>query len=175
MTANVKGPDLSTTYTGAARYAETLSANGRFDAAVGDLPALLKRINQDRPEAAALKRISAKGNVVLAGKQVTLTKLSAVTAEGRANGQFNGDLSYNEDLKLNGAFNAEVADLPELLTLIGQSQPDAAALKRVSAAGRVAMTDGKTTVTGLEAKAFDGLANGQFSGDLSYDLSLIHI
>ena len=159
-------------FTGNLNYDESLSLAGNFDAVIADLPSLLKQINRDRPEAAALKRISAKGNVALAGKKVTLTNLNAQTSEGRANGQYNGNVNYDESLNLNGSFDAAIADLPELLTLIGQTQPDAAALKRVTATGKVAMIDGKTTLTDFEAKAFEGLANGQFSGNLTYDDAL---
>ena len=170
--ANVTGPDLTTSYSGNAKYAEALSLDGAFDVAAGDLPALLKRIGQDQPNAAIVKRVTAKGNVALAGKNVTLTNLVASTSEGAANGQFNGNATYNESLNLNGSFDAAVADLPKLLTLIGQNQPDAAALKRVSATGNIAMAGGKTTISGLSAKASEGLANGQYTGDISYDDAL---
>ena len=172
IVANVKGPDLATSYTGDAKYAEALGLNGTFDVAAGDLPALLKRIGQDQPNAAVVKRVTAKGNVILEDKNVTLTNLVAKTSEGAANGQFTGNLDYNERLNLNGAFDAAVADLPQLLTLIGQTQPDAAALKRVSATGNIAMAGGKTTISGLNAKATEGLANGQYTGDISYDDAL---
>ena len=172
LTANTSEGAANGQFNGSLNYNESLSANGDFDATVADLPNLLKSINRDRPEAAALKRISAKGNLVLAGKKVTLTNFNAQTAEGRANGQFNGSVNYDESLNLNGAFDAAIADLPELLTLIGQNQPDAAALKRVSATGNISMAGGKTTISSLSAKAFEGLANGQYDGDITYDDAL---
>ena len=172
LTANTSEGDANGQFNGNLSYNETLALDGNFDASVADLPALLQQINRDRPEAAALKRISAKGNVAVAGKKVTLTNLNAQTSEGRANGRFNGNVNYDESLNLNGSFDAAIADLPELLTLIGQNQPDAAALKRVSATGDIAMTGGTTTISNFEANASEGLANGQFSGNLTYDNAL---
>ena len=149
ITANVSGPDLTTSYSGSAKYAEDLSAQGSFDAAVGDLPAFLNRIGQSQPDAAALKRVTAKGNLALDGKKVTLTNLTANTSEGAANGQFNGNLTYNESLALDGNFDATVADLPALLQRINRDRPEAAALKRISAKGNVALAGKKVTLTNL--------------------------
>ena len=172
LAANTSEGAANGQFNGNLTYNESLTLDGNFDASVADLPALLQRINRDRPEAAALKRISAKGNIALAGKKVTLTNLDAQTADGRANGRFNGNVNYDESLNLNGSFDAAIADLPELLTLIGQNQPDAAALKRVSATGTIAMAGGTTTISNLDAKASEGLANGQFSGNITYDEAL---
>ena len=86
LTARVTGPDLTTSYTGSAKYeVEDLSAQGSFDTAIGDLPAFLARIGQAQPDAAALKRVTAKGDLALDGKKVTLTNLTANTSEGDAN------------------------------------------------------------------------------------------
>jgi len=86
----VNGPNLTTTFIGDATYDEDVSATGRFDAAVGNLPALLKQIGQDQPDAAALKRVNATGNIALEGKKVALTKPRCGHLRGRSNRPVHG-------------------------------------------------------------------------------------
>jgi len=148
-------------------YDESLNLNGSFDAAIADLPELLTLIGQNQPDAAALKRVSATGTIAMAGGTTTITNLDAKASEGLANGQFSGNITYDDALSLNGQINSEIPDLTALDNALERELPYSDVAKRITLSSEITTVSDTYQLTNLAARLEGGNLNGSFDGRLA--------
>ena len=163
-----EGVGLNVSYIGSLDASKDLTANGRFTAQLDDMSVIAPYLEEPVEALNAVSSVSAEGNVARIGKQLSLTNIQSVVSGPDLKASFTGDASYNESLSLTGTIDAETDDLPAVIQRAGLSQPDSAALKRITAKGQLTFVNGEAQVSNLTADASDGLLNGQYSGDFSY-------
>jgi AsmA protein len=156
--STVSGPDLAANFNGDANYNEGVSLSGSFDAETRDLPAVIETAGLLLPDAAALKRLTAKGQLIFADDKVTVSDLTASASEGFLNGQYEGEFGYDEKMNLAGQFNGEISDLGALDAALPRDIPYSDVAKRITLSSQI---------SGLSAALEDGLLNGDFKGQLS--------
>ncbi|MEP3655035.1 MAG: AsmA family protein [Litorimonas sp.] len=163
----VTGPDLTASFNGKAVFNETLSITGSFDGETADLPALAQNAGLSQPDAAALKRVSAKGLLNFVDGKATVSNLTAETSEGLLTGQYKGDLTYGETLGLNGKFSGEISDLGALDDVLPRDIPYSDIAKRITISSEIQSQSTGYQLAGLTAKLQEGLLNGDFTGNLT--------
>ena len=163
-----KGNGIDASFNGSVDLTEGATSTGAFTAKLDDITIVQPFLEEPVEALNILSSVNADGNVEWSGKRFTLTNIKSAVTGTDLSASFNGNATYNEALTLNGTFDGESANVPALVKNAGLDQPDAAALKRLTAKGQIAFNDGKATVSGLTAEASEGLVNGKFSGDVSY-------
>jgi uncharacterized protein involved in outer membrane biogenesis len=165
--STVSGPDLAANFNGDANYNEGVSLSGSFDAETRDLPAVIETAGLLLPDAAALKRLTAKGQLIFADDKVTVSDLTASASEGFLNGQYEGEFGYDEKMNLAGQFNGEISDLGALDAALPRDIPYSDVAKRITLSSQIGTTAQGYALSGLSAALEDGLLNGDFKGQLS--------
>lgn len=167
LKSSVTGPDLTASFNGKAVFDETLSITGSFDGETANLPALTRSAGLTQPDAAALKRVSAQGQLVFADGNAAISNLTAETSEGLLTGQYNGELNYGETLDLNGQFSGEIRDLEALDATLPRDIPYSDVAKRITISSKIQSQSAGYELTGITAQLQDGLLNGEFTGNLT--------
>ena len=163
----VTGPDLKANFNGSATYHEGLSLTGTFDGETGDLPAVIETAGLSQPDAAALKRLTATGQLSFAEGNAQVSEITAVASEGLLNGRYSGDFSYGETIGLNGQFNGEISDLGALDAALPREIPYSDVATRISLSSQIGTSAAGYSLSGLTAALEDGLLNGDFDGQLT--------
>ncbi len=163
----VTGTDLTANFNGNATFNETLSLNGAFDGATPDVAALVEKAGLDQPDAAAMKRLSAKGQLDFADGMATVSNLSADASDGFLNGNFNGNVTYGETLGLNGQFSGEISDLGALDAALPREIPYSDVAKRIKISSKIQSEASRYSFSDLSAELLEGLLNGDFEGRLA--------
>jgi len=76
---NVDGPELSANFTGDAAYNSTLSLSGRFEGGSDNFAALIESAGLSQADAAALKKVTARGTINLTEGRLALGKDSNIS------------------------------------------------------------------------------------------------
>lgn len=168
LEAIAKGSDLSLEFIGSAAFTDALRLNGDFEGETDDISKLVKMAGLDQPDAAALKRLYAKGRIALADGKTTLTNLTATASEGHLNGDYSGEISFQTTLDLDGAFSGEISDLKALDEALPRDIPYSDIAKRITIASQIQSDSGTYTFSNLSAELLEGLLNGDFRGTLKF-------
>ncbi len=163
----VSGPNLTANYTGRAIYDEALRLDGEFKSQISDIPALVKTAGLTQPDAAALKKLSMNGKVNFSNGRATLSNFSAEASDGLLNGQFSGDVIYNDDIEIDGEFSGEISDLLAMDAALPREIPYSDVAKRITIESQIKSTSAGYTLSNLTAELKDGLLNGRFTGALA--------
>jgi len=168
LNSSVQGEQVNAKFDGRGSFEKTLSLNGTFSGETPNLDSLLKEAGISQPDAAAIKRITTSGNIALTNNnQVALTDFAAKASEGFVNGQYNGQLGFNEKLSLNGQLSGDITDLGALNAAIPREIPYADIAKRVTLSSQIANKGSGYALSGLTASLEGGLLTGSFNGNLS--------
>ncbi len=168
LDGSVSGPEINAAFNGNGRFDKTLSLDGSFTGESSNLENLLKTAGIEQADAAALKRITTSGNIALSNNnQVTLTEFTATASEGLVNGQYNGQISYDESLSLTGQISGDIPDLGALNAAIPLEIPYADIAKHVSLSSQITNQGSGYALSGLSATLADGLLTGNFNGQLT--------
>ena len=162
------GQGLDVSFNGSADASGELNASGDFSARLDDMSVLNPYLEEPIEALNLVETVEANGTLNLQGSDIDITGLSSQLSGPQVNAKFNGAASFDDALTLSGSFSGETPDFAALVETAGLSQPDAAALKRVSATGNVNLANAIVTLTDLTASAADGLVNGDFAGKISY-------
>jgi len=162
------GQGLDVSFNGSADASGELNASGDFSARLDDMSVLNPYLEEPIEALNLVETVEANGTLNLQGSDIDITGLSSQLSGPQVNAKFNGAASFDDALTLSGSFSGETPDFAVLVETAGLSQPDAAALKRVSATGNVNLANAIVTLTDLTASAADGLVNGDFAGKISY-------
>jgi AsmA protein len=172
LDVTLTGNGLDVTYKGKVGYADTASAKGNFTAALSDTSIITPYLNEPIQALDAIESVRLNGELNWDGTTFNISALTAETSGEMINANFQGDVRYSDALDTSGRFEASSPDLAKLLNIIGVEQPDASALKAISAKGLIDITDGKISATDIIANATDGFVNGGFTGQLAFDETL---
>ena len=164
---NVGGTDMVASFNGKATYNDALSLNGTFEGETSDFVSLVEKSGLSQPDAAALKRLTANGNITLSNGEATLSNVVAEASDGLLNGSYSGAISYSETLGLDGKFSGEILDLAALDAALPRDVPYANVVKRISLSSRIQSQSTGYTFSDLSAKLQEGLLNGDFKGQLT--------
>jgi len=170
--ANVEGADIEAAYTGNFILGESHNGKGQFSLKLDDLNILNPYLQDPFPVLDALTSINAKGMIEWADQTYRLSNIDSKVEGPELSANFKGDGAYNSTLSLTGRFEGNADNFSALLQSAGVSQPDSAALKRVSARGAISLTDQAINISNLVANASEGFINGQYEGTLKYDDAL---
>lgn len=165
--ANLAGEGLNAGFNGTAAFADSVSASGDFTANAASIPALVKALKVDMPQAAALGSADVKGRLSMAGESIKLTNLSAVTDGGTAQGRYDGEVTLGKEIGINGTFDAALASLSEFAAAAGTEVPYSGAIGMITAKGTVSGQGKTLTISGLDAQLTDGEINGRYEGSAS--------
>ena len=170
---SVGGTQLSAEFNGSGSFDKTLALSGDFQAKSDDLSILTPYLSKPIAALNAVNAVDAKGAIDLDGPRVNFSALNSSVTGPQVNATFNGSGSFDKKLALNGTFNGETPNLETLLKEAGISQPDAAAVKRLTASGNIALANNsQVTLTNFAATASEGFVNGQYNGQVGYDKKL---
>ena len=164
--ADITGDDLSATFTGSAVIADTITATGAFSANAASLPALIKPLDIDIPQAKALQNLDAKGSVNYTEDKITLNDLDIRTNGGAVNGSYTGAAVISETKTAQGTFTADTASVPKLINLLELDIPQAAALQSLNAKGSLNYAGDVISVNGLDVNTNGGAVSGSYNGDV---------
>ena len=170
---SVTGNQLSASFNGSGSYEETLALNGDLEAHSDDISVLTPYLNEPIPSLNVVKAIDAKGTMDWNGTRLNFSNLDSSVTGPQVNAKFNGSGSFEKTLSLTGTFNGDSPNLDTLLKEAGMSQPDAAAVKRITTSGNIALTNNnQVTLSNFSATASEGHVNGQYNGQIGYDKTL---
>lgn len=168
VTANVDGPLLNMTFNGAAGFSDALNTDGTFNMTTPDAAKLVEIAGLSQADAAAVKRLTASGAIVMAGERITISSISAEAADGLVNGTFNGDVDYNGALNIKGRAEANIADLNALDSALPRDIPFSNIAKQINFSSDITSKDGTYFLSDTAAALDGGDVNGAFKGDVSF-------
>lgn len=164
----IAGPLFNADYTGDFSTQSGASFSGDLKANVSDLPALLAAIEQDIPQAAAVKTANISAKVSGTPEAITVKDIN-LTADGETlNATYNGGITTGETPTLSGAFTATVKDPVALGAILELDQPALSALSGITAKGQVSGPVSALSISDIIASLTgEGLAadfTGGFTG-----------
>lgn len=166
--SSVMGPQVNASFNGSGSFDKTLALNGAFTGETPNLDTLLKDAGITQADAAAVKRVKTSGNIALSNNtQVNLTDFAATASEGFVNGQYNGQVSYDKTLNLNGQLSGDIPDMGALNAAIPREIPYADITKRVSLSSQIANHGSGFALSDLTVAMEGGLLTGGFKGRLA--------
>ena len=164
--ADIKGSDLAVNYAGSAVIGDTITASGNFSANTASVPNLLKAIDQDIPQAAAINNLDARGSLVYSEDLITLTNLDVKTEGGAVSGTYKGDAKITDGTPtLNGQFDVAIPSVGQANQIADLKFDAAKAIGSLAASGKINLAANDViTITELNVKTNDGTVNGSYSG-----------
>lgn len=163
--AAISGDGLTGNFEGAGVFGDSMSANVAFTAKAASVPSLLKALDMDIPQAAAIQNFDGSGNVNYDGKTITLTGLNAKTEGGAVTGSYTGSAKITQTTPTaDGQFTVDIASVPEAARLAGLEIDAAKALGNLAASGQIAMKGETLNVSNVQAKTQGGTLSGQYTG-----------
>ena len=166
------GAGLEASYRGTLDLAENAKGAGQYTAVLGDMSIIEPYLEGPKQALTLLNSVTSSGDVEWIDGKLSLKNMNFGLLGSDIKTNFQGNADFNETFSLNGTFDGEAANIAELVNKAGHSLPDAAALNRLTAAGRIAFADGTAIISNLAAEASDGLINGNFSGELIFGETL---
>lgn len=163
LTGNFKGDAIVT---------DAIGLKGDFTAEAASVPALVKMLELDLPQAGAVELISVSGAVDYSELKTSLTNLDVNTTGGPLTGSYKGSAVVAETVGFSGNFTAGLNSLPALSARTGIEIPYASAIGVIDISGSVAGQGETLKLSGLSAALKDGLINGNYSGTASLDSGL---
>lgn len=164
---SLSGPDLTAAFTGNAAYKSALSLNGNFEGSSDNFASLIETAGIPQADAAAVKRVSAVGTIALTDGIAKLSNVVATASEGLVNGQYEGDITFGDDLGLEGQFKGEISDLGALNQALPREIPYSDVVNGISLSSSIRSAPEGYVFTGLISELTDGLLNGEFKGQLT--------
>ncbi len=164
---SLSGPDLTASFTGDAAYRSALSLIGNFEGGSDNFAKLVETAGITQPDAAAVKRVNAGGTIALTDGIAKLSNVVATVSEGFVNGQYAGDITYGDDLGLDGQFEGEISDLGTLNQALPREIPYSDVVKYISLSSQIRTVPEGYSFTDLTSELKDGLLNGKFIGQLT--------
>ena len=168
---NTSGGAVAGSYQGAASMqGDYVTADGRFDVNIPNV-AEANRIADLKIDAAnAVGSLTANGSIKMAGKDISLSNLSAQTNGEVINAGYNGALSLGEGAQsYQGSFNTTLSSLDKFAALTGIEVPYKDAIGTLTASGNVSGEGKAVSISGLNAKLEGGQINGQYTGSARID------
>ena len=163
----LKGPLIDGTYTGSFSTLSGAKIDGAIDADVKDLPALLKAVGQDIPQAALVKTANVKAKIggspdALAISDVDLTATGDALTAG-----YQGGLSLAGAPALSGSFTANISDTQRVTQVLAIDIPALKAAQTLDVSGKISGSVSAPKVEDLKANAAGDNLDIDFTGQYS--------
>ena len=167
INADIKGTDLTANYTGSALIGNKISATGNFAANAASVPNLLKALDLDIPQAAAVNNLDAKGSVVYTEELITLSNLNVKTQGGAVSGNYTGNATINDGVPvLDGNFDVNIPSVAQASQIANLKIDATKAIGSLTASGQVNLAASNViTLSNLNAKTDGGAISGTYKGD----------
>ncbi len=163
--AKVTGDDVEAEFFGTATYGDIITADGDVSANTGSIPALVRALKLNMPQAAALGRADFKGKLSMDGDTITLVLSDAKTSSEHLDAIYIGSVIKNgETISLDGNFDGTIKSLQRLAEVAAMDVPYAASIGSVTAKGSLSGPVDALSISGLDASLADGQLNGRFEG-----------
>jgi len=165
LSATTKGEAITGSFTGDVATTDAgVTASGPFDVVIADMATFTAAAGLEQPDAAALGRVVAKGQLNFTPNSMGIKDLTATATEGLANGSFSGTINSLEPLSLSGRIDTNIADLSALDTTLPRDIPYSDMIGAIGFATNID-TQGQThNLTDLTTSLSGGQINGNFNG-----------
>ena len=105
LDVSTTGGALTGNYKGTVDYSDAVTAKGTFTAKADSVPSLIKLLEMDLPQAAAVETVDLSGAVDYSEARTALTNLDVSTKGGPLTGTYKGTATLAEDVGFSGDFH----------------------------------------------------------------------
>lgn len=167
IVADIKGQDLSASFKGQGNYADILTSTGQVEFSAGNIPELVKALDLDLAQAAALRAVKGKGVVTVKDKAVSMRDLVVDLTDGILTANYQGNAAYNEVASFDGTFSGALSSVSEFAKVTNTEIPYSDAVGRVKVDGTVKGAGPNIDLSNLNATLTEGQLTGSYTGNVS--------
>lgn len=164
--ALVKGKNLDMRYTGRGEFGDVMSTNGRINLRAENVADIVKALELDVPQAAAIGKVSLQGNVSMLDKAISLKEIDLEVTDGLLNADYTGEVSLGDTQSYKGQFSGSLTSLSEFARVTQTEIPYADAIGEMVVSGTLNGVGEDISVDGLKATLSGGQINGQYQGSV---------
>lgn len=169
INAEIKGDGLTGVFTGTGAYGDAISADGAFTADIASVSNLMTALEMDAPQAKAVQKLDASGNVAIVGDIIRLTNVIAKTEGGAVSGSYNGGATLSESPAFDGSFEVAIPSLSEFAKVTATEIPYADTIGTIAVNGTVSGEGQNIALPKLTAALSDGKINGRYDGQATWN------
>ena len=163
--AAITGEGLEASYKGSAAFGGEVLASGDFTGHTASVPALIKALEIDLPQIAAIENLDAQGVLIVRGETITFNDLNIKTDGGAVTGGYSGVAKIIGGKPMaDGEFSIEIPSVAAANTAAGLDLDAAKALGSLKAKGQISYTDTYIMLSAISAATSGGIVTGQYDG-----------
>ncbi len=159
------GEQLNATYDGSINAGKTTALDGHAYVNSPSVPALLAALGMDYKQAAVLGDLDLRANISGATDNMIIKDVELLTQGQYITADYKGALSVGETQTLDGRFDVNIPSVPALTQAAGLEIANAQALGKFVAVGQINGPVDALALSGLKARAMDGMVNAGFEGN----------
>lgn len=167
--AAIKGQGLDGNFKGTGAYGDSIAADGTFTANIDSVSDLVSALDINAPQAKAVQKLKASGNVSIAGDIIRLTNLTAKTEDGAVSGSYQGGATLGETPGFDGTFDVVMPSLSEFANITATDIPYAETIGKITVTGAVSGQGQNIALPKLTAALSDGKINGRYEGQAMWN------
>ncbi len=165
INAAITGEGLEASYKGSGAFSGEVLASGNFTGHAASVPALIKALEVDLPQIAAIESLEAKGVVIIRGETITFNDLNIKTDGDAVTGSYSGVAKILGGKPMaDGVFSIDIPSVATANTAAGLDIDAAKALGSLKAEGQISYTDTNIRLSAISAVTSGGILTGQFDG-----------
>ncbi len=165
INAAITGEGLEASYKGSGAYSGELLASGNFTGRAASVPALIKALEIDLPQIAAIENLDAKGVLIVRGEMITFNDLNIKTDGGAVTGSYSGVAKILGGKPMaDGEFSIDIPSVANANMAAGLDIDAAKALGSLKAKGQISYTDTYIMLSAISAATSGGVLTGQYDG-----------
>lgn len=160
----LSGSLINADYKGAFSTLSGAAFSGTLNAQSGDVPALLKALDQDIPQASLIRSASIKAD--LSGTpEAIAAKAVSINAEGPdVKASYTGEASLTKSPVLNGLFSAQVDNMAAVTQALDMQIDALKAVNTANVTGKISGAVSAIKITNIDAKADGADISAAFTG-----------
>ncbi len=156
---------LSTSYQGDFKLGRPMAINGHFEIKSPSAQTVMSTFGLDKvPGSAALGKVDVVGEISGSKDAVSIRALKFSTDNNLLKASYQGDISRDETIAMNGKFNVSIPSVKNFSDQSGVTIPNANAFGALKTNGLIEGTTEAFTLTQLNTQLSDGILNLQFEG-----------
>lgn len=161
------GTDFTGAFKGDATLSETPIFNGQVNLEAKNVAALAKKLGQNIKGVSLLNTVKLSADLTGRDKGFSASNMNAAIKGDDLEGTFTGTGAYGDTLSANGDFSTAIDSVAKLVATLGMDVPQAAALQKLNASGKISMAGETIRLTNLTAKTEGGTVSGSYQGSAS--------
>ncbi|MGB0906942.1 MAG: AsmA family protein [Maricaulaceae bacterium] len=162
-----KGASFEARFDGDATLAENPVLDGRVDANISNVPALLAALEQDVKGAELIQTASLSADFAADGPGFTAKNINAKANGNDLRATYTGSGAFAEALSLSGNFDVQADNPPAIIKALELEIPEAAVLGATQASGKVSVNGQNTNITDLVASTKSDTVKGDYQGNIA--------